>query len=169
MRTVPAQPVLDRIAKHGASDLFISAVSEAELRTSVAILPEGRCRDRLQLAINFMIDHYFRERVLPFDIPSAKVYAEIAAQRRTAGRPFAEADCQIRHRPLRKCPGRHPQCQVFRRLRHSPDRPLERPVNAVEIEQTIFELAENPFDRQEFPFQFHEAFGNKNTTQKRLC
>lgn len=41
-------------------------------------------------------------------------------------------------------------------------------MNAVEIEQAISELAEKPFDRREFPFQFLEAFGNKETTLKRL-
>ena len=41
-------------------------------------------------------------------------------------------------------------------------------MNAVEIEQAISELAEKPFDRQELPFQFLEAFGNKETTLKRL-
>ncbi len=41
-------------------------------------------------------------------------------------------------------------------------------MNAVEIEQAISELAEKPFDRQEFPFQYLEAFGNKETTLKRL-
>ena len=41
-------------------------------------------------------------------------------------------------------------------------------MNAVEIEQAISELAEHPFDRQEFPFLFLEAFGNKETTIKRL-
>ena len=41
-------------------------------------------------------------------------------------------------------------------------------MNAVEIEQAISELAEKPFDRQEFPVQFLEAFGNKDTTIKRL-
>ena len=41
-------------------------------------------------------------------------------------------------------------------------------MNAVEIEQAISELAEKPFDGQEFPFQFLEAFGNKDTTLKRL-
>ncbi len=41
-------------------------------------------------------------------------------------------------------------------------------MNAVEIEQAISELAELPFDRQEFPFQFLAAFGNKEATLKRL-
>ena len=95
MRAEPAQAVLDWFAKHDAADLFISAVTEAELRTGVAILPEGQRRDRLQSAINAMINQDFHGRVLPFDSVAAKAYAEIAAQRRAAGCPIAEADCQI--------------------------------------------------------------------------
>lgn len=41
-------------------------------------------------------------------------------------------------------------------------------MNAVEIEEAISELAERPFDADEFPFAFLEAFGNKETTLKRL-
>jgi len=41
-------------------------------------------------------------------------------------------------------------------------------MNAVEIEQAITDLAEQPFDPTEFPYAFLEAFGNKATTIKRL-
>lgn len=41
-------------------------------------------------------------------------------------------------------------------------------MNAVEIEEAISALAERPFDPQEFPYAFLEAFGNKETTLKRL-
>lgn len=41
-------------------------------------------------------------------------------------------------------------------------------MNAVEIEQAISELAEQPFDAAEFPFAFLAAFGNKDTALKRL-
>ena len=41
-------------------------------------------------------------------------------------------------------------------------------MNAVEIEQAITELAEQPFDRDEFPFAFLAAFGNKPPTIARL-
>jgi len=41
-------------------------------------------------------------------------------------------------------------------------------MNAVEIEAAISELAEEPFDAGEFPFAFLRAFGNKETTLKRL-
>jgi hypothetical protein len=41
-------------------------------------------------------------------------------------------------------------------------------MNAVEIEEAISALAELPFDGGEFPFAFLQAFGNKDTTIKRL-
>lgn len=41
-------------------------------------------------------------------------------------------------------------------------------MNAVEIEEAISNLAEQPFDAEEFPFAFLEAFGNNATTIKRL-
>lgn len=41
-------------------------------------------------------------------------------------------------------------------------------MNAVEIEQAISDLAEQPFDAANFPYAFLEAFGNKETTIKRL-
>ncbi len=41
-------------------------------------------------------------------------------------------------------------------------------MNAVEIEEAISVLAEQTFDAQEFPFAFLQAFGNKETTLKRL-
>lgn len=41
-------------------------------------------------------------------------------------------------------------------------------MNAVEIETAVSELALQPFDRAEFPFSFLLAFGNKETTIKRL-
>lgn len=95
MRAEPSPSVLDWFGTYDAADLFISAVTEAELRTGVAILPEGQRRDRLQSALDGMIAEDFPDRVLPFDSDAARAYAEIAASRRASGRPIAEADCQI--------------------------------------------------------------------------
>ena len=41
-------------------------------------------------------------------------------------------------------------------------------MNAVEIEEAVSELALSPFDAEEFPYAFLVAFGNKETTIKRL-
>ena len=39
-------------------------------------------------------------------------------------------------------------------------------MNAVEIEEAISALAEQPFDPAEFPYAFLQAFSNKDTTIK---
>lgn len=41
-------------------------------------------------------------------------------------------------------------------------------MNPVEIEEAVSQLANEPFDRGEFPFSFLRAFGNPETTIKRL-
>lgn len=41
-------------------------------------------------------------------------------------------------------------------------------MTAVEIAEAISQLAEQPFDAAEFPYAFLLAFGNKETTSKRL-
>jgi hypothetical protein len=41
-------------------------------------------------------------------------------------------------------------------------------MNAVEIEEAVSQLAEQSFDPSSFPYAFLEAFGNKETTIKRL-
>ena len=41
-------------------------------------------------------------------------------------------------------------------------------MNAVEIEEAVSDLASQPFDRAEFAYRFLAAFGNKDTTIKRL-
>jgi hypothetical protein len=41
-------------------------------------------------------------------------------------------------------------------------------VNSIEIEQAISDLADQPFEVLEFPYAFLRAFGNKETTLKRL-
>jgi hypothetical protein len=41
-------------------------------------------------------------------------------------------------------------------------------LNAVEIEEAISQLADQPFDPENFPYAFLEAFGNKETTIRRL-
>ena len=95
MRARPDPAVLAWFAGHAAETLFLTAVSEAELRTGAAILPAGQRRDRLVVAIDAMIDQDFAGRILPFDSASARSYAGIAAARRAGGKSIMDSDCQI--------------------------------------------------------------------------
>ena len=76
-------------------DLFVSAVTEAEIRTGVAILPEGARRRGLADAAERTLGSLFAGRVLSFDSGAARAYAEIVAGCRAAGRPASQADCRI--------------------------------------------------------------------------
>jgi predicted nucleic acid-binding protein len=95
MRATPAPSVLSWFSTQDPSTLYLSAVTEAELRTGIAILPEGQRREGLRAALDATISEDFEGRILPFDTDAAKAYAEIASGRRSAGRPIADADCQI--------------------------------------------------------------------------
>lgn len=95
MRPAPAPVVLAWFARHDPTDLYVSAISEAERRTGAAYLPAGQCRDRLTAEIDAMLAENFAGCLLPFDSAAAKAYAAITATRRAAGQPIATADCQI--------------------------------------------------------------------------
>ena len=95
LRPSPNPTVEGWVAGRQATDLHFSAVGEAELRYGVAVLPAGRRRDALALAIGAILREDFEDRILPFDSAAARQYADIAASRRAAGRPVAPADCQI--------------------------------------------------------------------------
>ena len=95
MRPELAPAVAAWIAERDAKEMFLTAVSEAELLYGIAIMPAGRRRERLEATMNRWLELGFSERILPFDSAAARAYAGIAADRRLAGRPIGEADCQI--------------------------------------------------------------------------
>lgn len=91
----PSPAVAAWLARQPADDVFVSAVTEAELRYGAEILPPGRRRDRLFSEIEDILGRDFAGRILPFGSAAAHAYASIAASRRAAGRPIAQFDCQI--------------------------------------------------------------------------
>ncbi len=95
MRDDARPEVLAWLDKRPARDLFVTAVTEAEIRTGIAFLPEGRRRRGLAEAAERAFGSLFAGRVLPFDSEAARSYAGIAAARRAAGRPISQADGQI--------------------------------------------------------------------------
>ena len=95
MRPEPNSIVVAWIAERDVREMFLTAVSEAELRYGIAIMPSGRRRERLWTAMARWLDIGFSGRTLPFDSAAARAYAEIASERRLVGRPIDHADCQI--------------------------------------------------------------------------
>ena len=95
MRPAPSAAVENWISNQPAAAIFISAITEAELRYGLALLPDGRRQRQLVAQAEAMLTEDFAGRILPFDSPATCAYARIAAARRLSGRPISQADAQI--------------------------------------------------------------------------
>lgn len=96
MRPEPNARVLAWLAAQEATTLYLTAITEAELRTGVALMPEGRRREATQIALEAVFVEDFAGRVLPFESgAAARAYAAIQAERRVRGRPIGMADAMI--------------------------------------------------------------------------
>ena len=95
IRPTPSAQVIAWVAGQPADSLYVTAISEAELRYGIAILPTGTRQERLLVQIDGMFKWDFADRILPFDSEAARTYALIASVRRAAGLPISQADCQI--------------------------------------------------------------------------
>ena len=72
MRMTPEPAVMTWFSEQDSAELYLTAVSEAELRASAAILPAGRRRDRLTAEVDAVVREDFAGRVLPFDSAAAR-------------------------------------------------------------------------------------------------
>lgn len=72
--------------------LFLSAITVAELRAGVALLPAGKRRTGLQQNLEKRVLPLFAGRVLPFDLACTPAYARLMARARAAGLAVATAD-----------------------------------------------------------------------------
>ena len=95
LRAAPAPTVEAWRAGQDGTDIYLTAISEAELRYGVAIMANSKRRTMLAEAVDGMLREDFRDRILPFDSAAADEYARIGADRRAAGRPISQFDCQI--------------------------------------------------------------------------
>ena len=95
MHATPSPAVLAWMDSLPTRELFVTAVTEAEVRTGIAFLSEGARRRGLADAAERTLGGLFAGRILPFDSGAARAFADIAATRRAAGRPISQSDCQI--------------------------------------------------------------------------
>jgi predicted nucleic acid-binding protein len=95
MRTAPEPGVVSWVDRFSAADVFVTAVTAAELMYGVARLPGRRRKQRLHNKVEGLLTEDFQDQILPFNAPAAMHYAEIVAARERAGRPISMADGQI--------------------------------------------------------------------------
>jgi hypothetical protein len=94
VRPQPDQRVLGWLDSFPRVEVYLTAVTAAELRYGVARLPDGRRKSELAERVRRLTKEHFARRVLPFDDGAASYYAEIVASREARGSPISMADAQ---------------------------------------------------------------------------
>ena len=92
LRREPNAAVIEWLDAQNVETLFLAAISLAEIRLGVAVLPEGRRREWLHQSIEQRVLPLFRGRILPFDDAASKAYASLRAHARAAGVAIAPSD-----------------------------------------------------------------------------
>jgi toxin FitB len=95
LRPTPESRVIEWIDEQPLETLFLSAVTVAELRAGVALLPSGKRRASLQENLERRVLPLFAGRVLPLDVTCTPAYAALMAKTRREGRTLPTADGYI--------------------------------------------------------------------------
>jgi len=95
MRPAPATRVGAWLDAQALETLYLSAMTVAELRAGVALLPTGKRRTALHEQLERQVLPLFAGRVLPFDMACTQAYAELLARVRKAGQGIDTADALI--------------------------------------------------------------------------
>jgi predicted nucleic acid-binding protein len=95
LKPSPNPHVLAWLDRQVVETLSTTAVTLAELLSCVARLPDGSRKRRLASDIEQTMQSLFGQRILPFDVEAAIVYAQIETLTRKSGQPLSVADQQI--------------------------------------------------------------------------
>ena len=94
VKATPEPAVLDWVAARDEQDLFVAALSLAELHRGVARLPRSKRRTALTDWL-MRVETGFEGRVLSFSQTTAHAWAEITARAEARGKPMAAFDSLI--------------------------------------------------------------------------
>jgi len=95
LRPSPAACVSVWLDRQPLETLYLAAMTVAELRAGVALLPDGKRRMALHAHIENQVLPLFAGRVLAFDMGCTRAYAELLARSRKAGSGIGAADACI--------------------------------------------------------------------------
>jgi predicted nucleic acid-binding protein len=92
LRRTPNAHVIDWIDAQPLETLYLSAITIAELRAGVALLPAGKRKEDLRDSLERRVLPLFIGRVVPFDLGATQAYADLLARTRAIGVAVATAD-----------------------------------------------------------------------------
>ncbi len=94
MKPAPELAVIQWLDAQLDSQVFLSAITKAEIQLGIALLPNGKRMDTFTRLASDLFDE-FQDRILPFDAGAASYYANLVADARKAGRAISVEDAQI--------------------------------------------------------------------------
>ena len=94
VRPLPSVDVLAWLDEQVSDQVWICAISRAEIALGIALLPEGQRKRDLQQSARAMFAEEFAGRALDFDDRAADCYAEVLVHRRRQDRPISVDDAQ---------------------------------------------------------------------------
>lgn len=95
VRPEPDRRVLSWLDPLPWVEVYLTAITAAELRYGVTRLPDGRRKTELAERVRRLTEERFADRILPFDDAAASRYPHVVAGRETRGKPIGVADAQI--------------------------------------------------------------------------
>lgn len=95
LRPASSPAVRDWLDAQLIETLHLFAITVAELRVGMAIMPAGKRRSVLQARLESEVIPAFRNRILPFDVETTRVYADLMARARQHGKAIGKEDGYI--------------------------------------------------------------------------
>ncbi|MDQ0474919.1 type II toxin-antitoxin system VapC family toxin [Labrys wisconsinensis] len=95
MRAHPDEAVVAWLLAVPSADLFTTTVTQAEILSGLALMPDGKRQLALRAAAERLFAVDLAGRILPFDSDAAHAFARVVVERRKAGRPIGNLDAQI--------------------------------------------------------------------------
>jgi hypothetical protein len=94
MRPSPNEGVISWLDQQIITDLFICAITKAEIELGIVLLPESKKKHSLFTAAQDVFKN-FSDRCMAFGATEASIYAELIAATRKKGRTMSVEDAMI--------------------------------------------------------------------------
>ena len=95
LKPKPNPAVLNWLDAQAPGTLYLTTINMAELQAGIEVMPAGRRRDALELAVSKQVFALFAGRVLSFDAKAAHTFSTAYASALAHGNRIGFADCAI--------------------------------------------------------------------------
>jgi toxin FitB len=95
IKPAPNQSVIAWLDAQAVSTLHLSAITVAELRFGLAVLPDGKRKTLLRTRLEGEVLPLFAGRILSFDLAASEMFARIMAKAKSRGMAIGRDDGYI--------------------------------------------------------------------------